>query len=573
MRWFRKKLGTAERPPLPEAEVLRALLDEAVGLPALQGSRALLGRLADDYARTRSLASRPLRIALVGSTGAGKSTLLNALAGTMLAREGVDRPTSSEPVAYAPTDAELGTLAEVVPRVVRYLPGTGRWAGQVFVDTPDLNSIAQAHAGAALAVLDQVDAALLVFHRGSVAEARPTEALRPFARRRALLCVVNFADQLGAEAQQTLRGQVGRVVQEELEVAEAPPVFVVSALRARLGEAAEDDWPRLEAALQDLADGSVATDLRRRNALAVLEQIRRTVAGGLEETEEARADVERALEAGLSATRPDLDRDFRQRMEGATGYLRQTVRRQAAGRLTGPVGWGLRLSGWGSGGLAGAALAAQASLPAGLLVAATGAVLDEVQARGRTAAAERTLLAASDGTLDALARQALGPARTAASARGLGPETLGLPTHPAWLASLAGARALAWQQVAGGALSEAVTRWWQWARFLLLPVVQLPLIALVAHVGYRVVRAYWEGAWLPGGYFLNAAVLAGLWTVGGTVLAGLTLSGVAAALVRTGQSAFIRSLDTTVADVRTQVAQALRGPITAARSVLELPAE
>src|SRR5262249_19534106 len=165
----------------------------------------------------------------------------------------------------------------------------------------------------------------------------------------------------------------------------------------------------------------------------------------------------------------------------------------------------------------------------------TGAVLDEVQARGRSAAAERTLLAASDGTLDALARQALGPARTAASARGMTPETLGLPSHPAWVASLAGARALAWQQVAGGALSEAVTRWWQWARFLLLPVVQLPLLALVAHVGYRVVRAYWEGAWLPGGYFLNAAVLAGLWTVGGTVLAGLTLSGVAAALVGGGR--------------------------------------
>jgi energy-coupling factor transporter ATP-binding protein EcfA2 len=573
MKWLRRKLGSPERPDLPEAEVLRALLDTAVGLPALAPSRALLGRLADDYARTRALAARPLRIALVGSTGAGKSTLLNALAGTMLAREGVDRPTSSEPVAYAPTDAELGSLAEVVPRVVRYLPGSGRWAGQVFVDTPDLNSIAQAHAGAALAVLDQVDAALLVFHRGSVAEARPSDALRPFARRRALLCVVNFADQLGVEAQQMLRAQVARVMEEELELTEAPPVFVVSALRARLGEPQESDWPRLEAALHGLADGSVATDLRRRNALAVLEQVRRTVTEGLEETDTARSEVQRALEAGLEATRAELDRDFRQRMEGATGYLRQTVRRQAAGRLTGPVGWGLRLSGWGSGGLAGAALAAQASLPAGLLVAATGAVLDEVQARGRGAAVERSLVGASDGTLDGLARQALGPARTAAAARGIAPETLGLPTHPAWVASLAGARALAWQEISGGALSEAVTRWWQWARFLLLPVVQLPLLALVAHVGYRVARAYWEGAWLPPGYFLNAAVLAVLWTVAGTVLAGVTLSGVAAALVRTGQAAFTRCLDRAVADLRAQLAQALSGPLAAARSVLELPGD
>jgi hypothetical protein len=414
----------------------------------------------------------------------------------MLAREGVDRPTSSEPVAYAPTDAELRTLAEVVPRVVRYLPGSGRWAGQVFVDTPDLNSIAQAHAGAALAVLDQVDAALLVFHRGSVAEARPSDVLRPFARRRALLCVVNFADQLGTEAQQMLRTQVARVMEEELELTESPPVFVISALRARLGEPQETDWPRLEAALHGLADGSVATDLRRRNALAVLEQIRRTVTEGLEETDAARTEVQRALEAGLEATRAELDRDFRQRMEGATGYLRQTVRRQAAGRLTGPVGWGLRLSGWGSGGLAGAALAAQASLPAGLLVAATGAVLDEVQARGRGAAAERTLVGASDGTLDGLARQALGPARTAAAARGIAAETLGLPTHPAWVARLAGARALAWQEISGGALAEAVTRAGGSGRALLLPSS-----SSAARPGgpRRLSRraAYWEGTGCP----------------------------------------------------------------------------
>src|SRR5262249_60861726 len=80
MKWLRKKLTPAERPALPEPEVLRSLLDEAVGLPALGPSRSLLGRLADDYARTRALASRPLRIALVGSTGAGESPLLNALA-------------------------------------------------------------------------------------------------------------------------------------------------------------------------------------------------------------------------------------------------------------------------------------------------------------------------------------------------------------------------------------------------------------------------------------------------------------------------------------------------------------
>ena len=569
MRWFRRaKQDEAPTPTLPEPELIRSRLQLACELPALGDAGPLLERLADDYARTRALAERPLRIALVGSTGAGKSTLLNALAGTMLAREGVDRPTSSEAVAYAPSDTDLGSLAEAVPRVVRYLPEAGSaWSGQVFIDTPDLNSVAREHAVAALAVLDEVDAALVVFHRGSVAEARPTEALRPFARRRALLGVVNFADQLGAEARQVLRDQVGRVLQAELGLEEPPPVFVVSALKARLGEPLDDDWSALLAQLRTLAEAGVATELRRRNAEALLGQIRGRVAEALRETEEARGAVRKALDAGLAEVHTPLGDDFHVRLGGAGGFLRQSVRRQAAGRLTGPIGWGLRLSGWGSGGLAGAALASQASIPAGLLVAATGAVLDEVQSRGRQAAAER-VVAASDGALDTLAREALAPARAVAAERGLPPEVTGLPEHPAWVARLAGARALAWREVTGSMLDGAVQAWWKWARLLLVPLVQLPLLGLVGHVGYRVARAYWEGKWLPGGYFLNAGVLALLWTVAGTVVAGLTLAGVAASVARAGEAAFLRAVDGVNADLRADVDRALAGPREAARQLV-----
>jgi len=571
MRWFRRaKEEPSPEAALPEPELLGSWLEVASGLPALTDARPLLARLAEDYARTRALAERPLRIALVGSTGAGKSTLLNALAGTVLAREGVDRPTSSEAVAYAPADADLGALGEAVPRVVRYMTVAGSaWSGQVFVDTPDLNSVARANADAALAVLDQVDAALLVFHRGSVAEARPVDALRPFARRRALLGVVNFADQLGADARRTLKEQVGRVLQAELGLPEPPPVFAVSALRARLGEPLDDDWTALLESLRTLAEAGVATELRRRNAEALLGQIRARVADALRATEEAQGEVRRALDTGLEAVRPPLAEDFRVRLGGAGGFLRQSVRRQAAGRLTGPIGWGLRLSGWGSGGLAGAALASQASLPAGLLVAATGAVLDEVQSRGRRASAER-MVSAADGVLDGLARQALAPARAVAAERGLPAEVTGLPDHPAWVGRLAAARGLAWREVTGPMLDGAVQGWWRWARLLLVPLVQLPLLGLVGHVGYRVGRAYWEGQWLPAGYFLNAGVLALLWSVAGTVVAGLTLAGVAASVARSGEAAFLRAVDGVNGDLRADADRALSAARNAARQLVAL---
>ena len=205
------------------------------------------------------------------------------------------------------------------------------WSGQVFVDTPDLNSVARANADAALAVLDQVDAALVVFHRGSVAEARPADALRPFARRRALLGVVNFADQLGAEARKTLKEQVGRVLQAELGLTEPPPVFAVSALRARLGEPLDDDWQALLQSLRTLAEAGVATELRRRNAEALLGQIRARVADALRTTEEAQGEVRKALEAGLDAVRAPLAEDFRVRLGGA-GRLPSPERAAPGGR-------------------------------------------------------------------------------------------------------------------------------------------------------------------------------------------------------------------------------------------------
>ncbi len=179
------------------------------------------------------------------------------------------------------------------------------WSGQVFVDTPDLNSVARANADAALAVLDQVDAALVVFHRGSVAEARPTDALRPFARRRALLGVVNFADQLGAEARKTLKRAGGAGAAGRARAHRAATGLRGQRACGR-GSASRSTTTgrRCSQSLRTLAEAGVATELRRRNAEALLGQIRSRVADALRTTEEAQGEVRKALEAGLAAV-PD----------------------------------------------------------------------------------------------------------------------------------------------------------------------------------------------------------------------------------------------------------------------------
>ncbi len=545
------------------------LVELALGLPALAGEAQGLRHLARDAARMAELDSQPLRVALVGSTGAGKSTLLNALAGATLAEEGTERPTSREAVAYAPQGAELGRLQQLVGRVVRYPAGAaGGWAGQILVDTPDLNSLAASHAEAALRVLEEVDVAVVVLHRGSVAEARPNEALRPFARRRALLLVLNHADLLGQEARATLSAQAARVAVEALGAPAPPPVYVVSAARVRAGHA-EEDWPALLEALRPFSLEAVARGVRGRNAEGVAGLLRERVAEGLRATAALESRVLAALEEGLASAHQALLEDFRARLALASAQLSLAVRRAAAARLRGPAAWGLRLSALSGGSLLGGTLLARASLPAGLLVAASGAVLDEVQSRTRARATRARMAGGDEPLLEAQARAALASARTAAQASGVEPAALGLPEAEAWAAQLERVRAAAYRDVEGFGVERAVARWWRWARVLLWPLVQLPLLVLAGDVAFRTVRAYLFGPLLEGRFYVNALALGLLLAAAGALLASLSLAGVAAGARRAGARRFQEGLEAAEASLRTNVREALAVPRAAAEALAQ----
>ncbi len=547
---------------------LPALLETALALPALAAQGPALRLLAADAARMGELGSRPLRVALVGSTGAGKSTVLNALVGAPLAPEGTSRPTSLEAVAYAPEGAPLGGLQLAVGRVVRYAPrADGPWTGQVLVDTPDLNSVALENRDRALAVLAECDVAVLVLHRGSVAEARPLEALRPFARRRALVLVLNHADELGAQARATLSAQAGRLAVAELGAAVAPAVFVLSAARARAGVVSED-WAPFVASLRHFSEEAVATQVRGRNRAGVERELSQRVSAALQTTRALEASVHAALEEGLAGGRQTLVEDFQARLQAASVQLRAAVRGAAAARLSGPAAWGLRLSAWGGGGVTAGALLARASLPAGLLVAAGGALLDEVQSATRTRATRARMSGGEDPLLEAQARAALTPARTAAQRRGIQPSVLGLPEPEAWAAQLQRARAAAWRDVEGLGVQDAVGRWWRWARLLLFPLVQLPLLVLLGDVAYRTVRAYLFGPLLDGRFYLNAAALGLVWTAAGTLLASLSLGGVAARVRRAGARRFAEGVAAAETALRAEVKGALAVPLAAAEALL-----
>jgi energy-coupling factor transporter ATP-binding protein EcfA2 len=533
---------------LPDPEDLAPLLSAALTLPALAPHAARLERLRQDYARGLENKDAPLTVALVGATGAGKSTLLNALAGQPLAREGHDRPTSTVATLFAPEGAPLQSLAQVDARVHRYTPGLrGLWSGQVFIDTPDLNSVATEHREVARAALERADMALVVMHRSSVAEAAQAEFLAPFARRRALVFLVNFADELAPESREVLKSQTRRLAAEQYGLPpESVPVFAISARAAQQGEDPSGEFGSLLFHLKGLATRAVAERVRRSNALGALEELAARVEGALKQTEETLARSRAALEAGLTRAAEGLREDFDARLALAQGHLSQEVRRQAAGRFWGPAAWGMRMSHVGLGGLGAASLLARRSLPAGLAVAAASTALDAVRERTRARAAEAAVVDEpfeDDVAVEGAARAALAEARSLALASGLSPQTLGLPDVGVLLAELKSARASAWRYTLSTAVAEAVSGWWRTARWSLLPLINLPLLALLAHVSWRVVHAYVVGPLLGVEYFLNAGALLLLLAGAGALLASASLTGATRAVRLAGHERFSALLE------------------------------
>jgi energy-coupling factor transporter ATP-binding protein EcfA2 len=526
-----------------------------------------LRALAEDYARGARHQERALVVALVGATGAGKSTLLNALVGAQVAAPGEQRPTTERAVVYAPHDAQLGALSSVESEVVRYQSGGGPWSGQVFVDTPDLNSVASEHRERAQAVLEQADVALVVLHKGSVAEAVQAQFLRPFATRRRLLFVLNHADLLAEPAREQLKAQAKQIAEERLGLAD-PEVYAVSALRWLQDSGDVGERGALLAALRGLGQRATAERIRRSNALGALRELQGQVGAALSEAEQAGARQAALVAAGMGQARPMVLDDLQARLDSAAAHLGHAVREEAARRLWGPAGWWMRLTLFGGSGLGAAALLARGHPLVASGLALGAAVASRVQKASLAHAAQRQMVADAGGgeVFELAARTALAAARTQAAQRGA-PEQVGLPTVEALAQELGALRAWAWAGAVGEGLPDAVRGWWRVARFALLPLVNLPLLALFAHVAYRVVEGYLQERYVGLDFLLNASAFALVLAGAGGALASLTLMGLRRKVMADARARLSRGWEQLSARLQADVREGDRPALLAARAL------
>jgi energy-coupling factor transporter ATP-binding protein EcfA2 len=184
------------------------LVFEIPGAADVKIERAKLVSQIDDYLLPRVRRSAaPILVALVGSTGAGKSTLVNSIVGANVSATGVRRPTTNSPVLACHPD-EIDWFAEnnflpTLPRVRQEglaRPGRdgllvlaaseGMPRGIALLDTPDIDSVVQAHHEFAYQFLDASDLWLFMTSASRYADAPVWEILQHARDRKASLGVV-----------------------------------------------------------------------------------------------------------------------------------------------------------------------------------------------------------------------------------------------------------------------------------------------------------------------------------------------------------------------------------------------
>lgn len=496
---------------------LRAELDaDLAGLRELNATvqrRAELERLLVDLDLQLERASQAAVIVLVGATGAGKSTLLNALAGREIASEGVERPTTVEPVIHAPEDADLSRLLQDLPgpapRVRRHpqVAGSGPLAEQVLVDAPDWNSIATAHRETVRALAERADVLLVVLHRQSIVERSGALFLKEFSARRRVVFLLNRADELTPKARQELLAQVREMAAGRLKL-QVPEVLAISAHAARHGGDSLE-YPELIERLGTLVLDEDLVGVRRSNAVG------------------AAAQIGRLFERVAKDVKPDLDALPAELLEGLQGLVESTrgevharlsLRRaelleqlvaETGRRWEGPVGWALRQGGLSTLG-AGAGLLLARRNP---LLAAGAAVGGAALARVRDGAVERYLDDASGllpepGELRASRDHHLGPARHRALRLCREPQALGWPDDGRLLPDLSTATDEAWQRLLRRELPEvaerAIPRWLRWG-------VDAPLIALALWIVGRAAIGLFNGQYVGLDLLINAGVVGAAW--------------------------------------------------------------
>ncbi len=242
--------------PDPLDGCLRSLLDAADAADALGLPTAAVREARDHALRRIGFPGDAYVLALVGGTGVGKSSLLNALAGEKVSPASARRPTTGQPMAWAPADqrAALAPLLDWLGvQDVREHRAHG--LGSVAIlDLPDMDSIVADHRARVEAILPRVDAVAWVtdpekYHDATLHDEFLRRWLPRLARQ---VVIVNKADRLSREDARRVRADLEADMAQARTSGPGRPAAPVGVI---LTSAAK---PEIEELRRWLADGRAA---------------------------------------------------------------------------------------------------------------------------------------------------------------------------------------------------------------------------------------------------------------------------------------------------------------------------
>jgi GTP-binding protein EngB required for normal cell division len=123
---------------------------------------ATAGEVGRRERRRRGYLGETVVVALAGGTGSGKSSLVNAMAGEEVAVTGPQRPTTSTPLAWIPSNPEPGLVRLLDDMGVQERIGQERVPWLAVIDLPDTDSVAEEHRRLVERMLPEVDAVVWV---------------------------------------------------------------------------------------------------------------------------------------------------------------------------------------------------------------------------------------------------------------------------------------------------------------------------------------------------------------------------------------------------------------------------
>ena len=198
---------------------------------------------------------RPLIVAFMGGTGVGKSTLLNRLAGSEIARAGVERPTSKEVTLYHHVSISIQNLPDSFPlekiKIAQHDDDAKK--AIVWIDMPDFDSTERSNQALVLQWLPHIDVLIYVVSPERYKDEKAWRVLLTEGAKHAWLFVLNQWD----------RGQLGQFIDFNQQLHKAgfvdPVIFKTACV-----EGEHDEFALLEQSINTLASGHVIEQLERR---------------------------------------------------------------------------------------------------------------------------------------------------------------------------------------------------------------------------------------------------------------------------------------------------------------------